>query len=72
MKKCFCVIRVKLHATPEVFGKAVANLGYECYLVALNEKNEEVHCITHSKTTNSIYLKMGWLIVDFIGVLISG
>ena len=39
-----CIIRAR-RARPEVFGLAVANLGFECSLVTKNEKKEIVRHI---------------------------
>jgi len=42
LNKSYCIVRGKPHVPSEMFGKAIANLGFECHLVSKNENNEEV------------------------------
>jgi len=42
IKKCHCLIRAKSHMPDEVFGKSIANLGFECHLVTRVDNDDEV------------------------------
>jgi hypothetical protein len=62
MNKSHCVIRGKSTVPSDIFGKAIANLGFECHHVTKNEAGDEV-------SDMKLYDRIR--VIEFIGIMLS-